>query len=463
MILETIKSDGLAHFSYLIGDDSAGVGAVIDPRRDVDIYLDLARQNNLNIAYIFETHIHADFVSGSCELAARTGATICVGAKGEVDFEHRPLQDGDEIELGQFTVQTLHTPGHTPEHLCFLIRGGTAAENPWGLFSGDTLFAGEVGRPDLLGKGTEEKLAHQLFDTLYNKLLSLPEEIILYPGHGEGSPCGASIGSRSTSTTGYEKRNNPLLSVEDQDEFVRQVMAALTPAPEYYPRMKQINAAGAKVLGILPHVKPMTPDEFEQAIGAEDAIVIDTREIEAFGGAHIADVLSLPARSSFPIWAGRILDPEQRLFFVLSDQAKLDEVVRHLLRVGYENFGGYLRQGMRSWFEAGKPFRRTHQMSIQELKERIDSGDPDLQVLDVRSDDEWEEDHIPTATHIHAPDLTRHLDRLDPQRAVAVYCGSGFRASIAASQLKRHGFTHVSNIPGSITAWKAADYPLEKG
>jgi hydroxyacylglutathione hydrolase len=463
MILETIKSEGLAHFSYLIGDDSAGIGAVIDPRRDVDLYLELAHQNNLHIACILETHIHADFVSGSRELAARTGATIGVGAEGEVDFEHRPLHDGDEIELGQFTLQVLHTPGHTPEHVCLLIRGGTAADQPWGLFSGDTLFAGEVGRPDLLGKGTEEKLARQLFDSLRNRLLTLPEDIILYPGHGEGSPCGASIGSRSTSTLGYEKRNNPILSVEDRDEFVRQVMATLTPAPEYYPRMKKINAAGPKVLGRLPHVKPMTADEFEQAIGAEDTVVVDTREIEAYGGAHIANALSIPVRSSFPIWAGRILQPEQQLFFVLPDQAKLDEVVRHLLRVGYENFGGYLRQGMRNWFEAGKPFRRTHQMSIQELKQRIESDSHALQVLDVRGDDEWEEGRIPTATHIHAPELTQHLDQLDRQRSVAVYCGSGYRASIAASLLERHGFTSVSNIPGSITAWKAAGYPLENG
>lgn len=463
MILEAIKSEGLAHYSYMVGDDSAGVAVVIDPRRDIDVYLDLAQKHSVRIVDILETHIHADFVSGSCELAAQTGATIHVGAEGEYGFDHHALQDGDEIEVGQYTLQAIHTPGHTPEHICYLIRGGTAAEKPWGLFSGDTLFAGEVGRPDLLGKGSEEKLARQLFHSLHDKILSLPGDIILYPGHGEGSPCGASIGSRATSTIGYEKRNNPLLQVDDEAEFVQKVMDSLSPAPEYYPRMKKINAAGPEILGDLPRVPALTADAFESARANKTSVVVDAREIEAYGGAHIENAINIALRSSFPIWAGRILQPKDSLLLLLPEDSRLEEAVRHLIRVGLDNIGGYLRQGMRSWFEAGKPIRHTYQMSIQELKTHVSAEKDSLQIVDVRDDGEWQEDRIPKAIHIFVPDLPEEADRLDREKPVAVYCGSGYRASIAASLLERQGFKEVSNIPGSITAWKQAGYPLETG
>ncbi|HEX6306005.1 MAG TPA: rhodanese-like domain-containing protein [Anaerolineales bacterium] len=472
MIFERVESDGLAHFSYLIGDEYAGVAAVIDPRRDVEVYLELAREKHARITYILETHIHADFVSGSRELAGRTGAPIGVGATAQVGFEHQPLADGDQIEVGRLSLQVLHTPGHTPEHVCFLVRGGAGAERPWGLFSGDSLFAGEVGRPDLLGEGTEEKLARQLFHTLNEIVLPVGDEVILYPAHGEGSPCGANIGDRDTSTIGYERQNNPLLSIEDEDEFVERVLAALEPAPSYYGRMKVTNTQGAPVLGLWPDLQPMDASDFREAMSQPDSVVIDTREIEGFGGAHIKGAINIPLREIFPIWAGRILDesfpiwagrmigPEARILLVLPDADRVDVVVGHLMRLGYERLRGYVRQGMRGWIEAGLPFERLPQMSVHELRARIQRGD-DLQVLDVRSDSEWQEGHIPTARHIYVPDLNENLDQIDRSRPVATYCGSGYRASIAASILEQNGFSQVYNVPGSMTAWKEAGYPLE--
>jgi hydroxyacylglutathione hydrolase len=435
--------------------------------------LDVARADRARITHILETHIHADFVSGSRELAVRTGAPIYVGAQGDYGFEHRPLMEDDVIELGQYRLRVLHTPGHTPEHVCYLVSGGVGAEAPWGLFSGDTLFAGEVGRPDLLGDGTEKQLVRQLYYSLHEKILPLGDEIVIYPAHGEGSPCGASIGDRQTSTIGYERHHNSLLQESSQATFVEQVLAALSPAPAYYSRMKQINAKGPHILGLWPHLQPLLPDEFQEKMAKSETVVVDTREIEAFGGAHIAGAINIGLRQSFPIWIGRILDetfpiwtgwmidPEHRILLVLPEEDKVSQAQRHLLRVGYENIGGYLRQGMRGWIEAGLPFERIPQMSVHKLKQQIDEKD-DLQVLDVRSNAEWQEGHIPTAEHIYVPNLRQELDRLDRDRPVATYCGSGYRSSIAASILQRNGFNQVRNIPGSMSAWKAAGYSLEK-
>jgi len=463
MIFETIKTEGLAHFSYFIGDQEAGLGAVIDPRRDIDIYLNLAWQNQVRISHILETHIHADFVSGSRELALATGAEIGVSAAGEYLFEHHSLREGDLLELGSLQLKVIHTPGHTPEHVCYLLSGGTGAETPWGLFSGDTLFAGEVGRPDLLGENTEEQLAHRLYHSLFKKLLPLGDEIIIYPAHGEGSPCGSQIGDRQTSTIGYERRYNPRLRARTEESFVAGVLDSLSPAPRYYSHVKQINACGPRVIGRLPHIPALTPEAFQQELDQPNTTIIDTREIEAFGGAHIDGALNIALREAFPIWAGWLLPPEERLLLVMADETDLDSIQRHLLRIDCKNLVGYLRQGMRGWIEAGRPFIQTDLLSVHELQEQVNRQPDALQLLDVRSDEEWQEGHIPTAQHRWLPALTENLAGLDPAKPTAVYCGSGYRSSMAASILQQKGFSRVYNIPGSMTAWKAAGYRLNNG
>lgn len=461
MILETIESEGLAHLSYVIGDDTAGVCAVIDPRRDIEVYLQLAQRHEAAITHVLETHVHADFVSGARELAVATGAAIYVSAAGEYSFTTQTLDEGDVVELGAIRLHVLRTPGHTPEHICFLVSGGKGASEPWGLFTGDTLFAGDVGRPDLLGEGTEEPLARQLYRTLRERVLPLGDELQMFPAHSQGSPCGGNIGARKSTTIGYERRRSPRLQAASEDDFVRAVLGSLPPAPTYYPRLKRLNAAGPPVLESRPYIQPMDPDEARKRASAGDAIVVDTREIEAFGGAHVPGAINLPLRAQFPIWAGWMLKPEQPILLVLSDPEDLSRVQRHLVRIGLDNMAGYVRHGMNGWIEAGLPFDRTHQMSVHELKARTGRSGNGLQLLDVRRDDEWENGHIPGARHVFAPYLTDHLAALDPHKPTATYCGTGYRASIAASVLQRLGFQEVYTVPGSMNAWKGAGYPLE--
>ena len=279
MILETIKSDGLAHLSYLLGNSGAGICTVIDPRRDIEVYLGLAQRHQLRITHVLETHIHADFVSGSRELAARTGATIYVGA-GDYGFEIEALKEGDTLSVGPFTLEVLHTPGHSPEHVCFVVRGGgKGAEEPWAVFTGDTLFASEVGPPHLATGKSEEALARDLYGSL-QKLLSLPETLEVYPAHGEGSPCGGSIGVRDRTTLGYEKAHNAKLQLNSEAKFTEQVLAELSPEPRYYPRMKRLNTQGPEPLGPRPHLSALSPDRVDDLRRREDVLLLDTREID---------------------------------------------------------------------------------------------------------------------------------------------------------------------------------------
>jgi len=462
MFLETVESKGLAQLSYVIGDETAGMCAVIDPRRDVDAYLEIARLNGVRITHILETHIHADFVSGSRELAARTGAPICTGASGDYGFEVAPLRDGDTLEVGALTLDVLHTPGHTPEHISLLAGGGKGAKQPWGLFTGDTLFAGEVGRPDLLGEGWGERLARMLYHSLFDRLLELPDGVIVYPGHGEGSPCGGDIGDRKTTAIGYERCHNPKLQAESEDEFVETVLSSLPPPPSYYARLKKVNAAGPEVLGNVPAIAQMDSGAFREEMETPGALVLDTQEINAFAGAHIGGALNIAYRvKEFTIWAGWMLDPGKRVLLVANPE-DAGPIATELFRIGLDNVAGCLSQGMRSWYEAGLPYSTSGRMSVQELKAAIDSGE-DLQVLDARRPDEWDTGRIPTAKHIYVPDIPRRLDELDRSRPVAVYCASGFRASIGASILLREGFEDMRVVMGSMSAWKAAGYPLEQG
>ena len=461
MLLETIESKGLAHLSYVLGDDDAGVCAVIDPRRDVSIYLDIARHNNCRITHIFETHIHADFVSGARELANQTGAQIVGGVSDDYSFDLHQAREGETFELGALTLKVLETPGHTPEHISLLVSGGKGATDAWGIFTGDTLFAGEVGRPDLLGAGSERELAGQLFHTLHDKLFKLGDEVEIYPAHGSGSPCGGSIGDRLTSTIGYERLHLPKAQIRDEDEFIEAVLAGLPPAPTYYPRMKKVNAAGATVLGCLRNIAPLDAAKFAHALHDENVRILDTREIEAFGGAHIPDALNIALRDEFPVWSGWMLRPDEKILLVLADEGDLDTVQRHLLRIGIENIAGFLRNGMRGWLEAGHPFETLPQMGVHDLHARLNDGQ-ELQLLDVRADDEWQSGHIKGAIHRFVPKLAQDDSALQKEAPIVVYCGSGYRASIAASVLQSHGFEQVYNVPGSIKAWKAAGFPLEK-
>ncbi|MEX2581809.1 MAG: MBL fold metallo-hydrolase [Gemmatimonadota bacterium] len=460
LVLEQVHTPGLAQLSYLVGDDAAGVGAVIDARRDIEVYVDLAAERGLRITHAIETHIHADFVSGAHELASRTGARIVGGASRDYRFDLHALSEGDEVELGAVTLRALHTPGHTPEHISLLLSTEQEGEHPFAVFTGDTLLNLAVGRPDLIGPEIEERLARSMYRSLREKLYPLGDGVQVLPGHTAGSACARSIGHRRSTTIGSERRSNPALQHEDEDEFVASVLTGLPEPPRHYARLKKVNAAGAPVRGRLPHVPPLSARELERRMSRRGALLLDIRPLLAFGGGHIPGALHIALDRYFPTWVGWMVDPDATLLLVADHLPDIRAATEHLFRLGFDRVEAFLHPGMKAWQDAALPLERTGEWSVHELNER--RADPDVLVLDVRSDPEWNEGHVPGARHIYVPHLEERLDELDRAKTIAAYCGSGYRSSIAASVLQRHGYERVATVPGSMKAWKAAGLPLDR-
>jgi len=460
LVFKTVQTPGIAELSYLVGDDDEGVAAVFDPRPDCDVYIELAREAGVAITHIFETHIHADLVSGSRELGALVeSAKIYNSSEGgaEYRFPREKVADGDRFTFGEVIVTARHTPGHTPEHMSYLIAEADHPDEPWGILTGDSLFVSSAGRPDLLGDKHTKRLAEQQFHTLRDFYLKLPDHVMIYPNHGAGSPCGADIGARLSSTIGYEKRFNKFLQLDDLTKFTDFAIKTAPPVPTYYPRMKKVNAEGPEVLGCLPRVAGLTPQLFRQAIEKNSGVLVDVRNILAFGGGHIAGALNIADSPILSIWAGWMLDPECPILLVLESDDDLEKVLRLFIRTGYTKFAGYLIGGMKAWDAAGFSLESIGQMSVHELNAKKSS----LQIVDVRGPGEWKKGHVPGARHIFLPELRKRMGELDRSKPTAVYCGSGYRAGIATSIMKPAGFEKLWNVPGSWEAWKAAKLPIE--
>lgn len=462
LIFKTIQTEGIAVLSYLVGDDATGTAAVFDPCADVDRYVELAREKKLAITHIFETHIHADLISGARELQHRTGckAEIYVSTEGgaKYDFPHKGIKDGDTFEIGSTVIETKHTPGHTPEHVSYLLFEKKHKDVPWGVLSGDSLFVNSAGRPDLLGDDQSEELAAKQFHTLNDFYLKLPDSVIIYPAHGHGSPCGADIGDRLSSTIGYERKFNEYLQFDDVESFTKHALDSAPPVPTYYPRMKKVNVKGPEVLENLPRLIGLPPKAFREAVQNKDNVLVDTRHMLSFGGGHIEGALNIGASPMLSLWAGWLLEPERSILLVVENEGALEEVLRYFIRTGYNKFAGYLVGGMGAWDSAGYNIARVGQMPVDEVKKRSS----ELQIVDVRSPQEWSSGHIPDAEYHFLPALEKEAKALDRSKPTAVYCASGYRASIGASILKRAGFDTVFNIPGSFGAWKSAGYPVSK-
>lgn len=454
---EQVLADGVAQCSYLLGDDGAGTAAVIDPRPDVGVYLEIARRHGLSITHVFETHIHADFLSGARELVDRLGgsARLCVSGEGgaKYGFEHERVRDGDAFHFGGIGITARFTPGHTPEHLSYLLYEPDR-EVPWGVLTGDSFFVDSVGRPDLMGDELTDELTEALFRTVRDFYMALDDGVIIYPCHGAGSECGPDIGDRMSSTIGYERRYNPYCRIDSLEAFSEAMKKDAPPVPTHYPRMKKVNSAGPQIIGNLPRVPALTPEAFAEATGGGDAQILDTRDMLAFGGGHIDGAINIGARPELSVWGGWLLDPDKPIWLVLEDDSAVSRVVRLLWRTGFTNFGGYLAGGMPAWQEEGRQMTKVEQLTVHELKD----ADGALQRLDVRKQEEWDAGHIPDAKHIFLGELLERLDELDPGRPYATYCASGYRASAAASLLLAHGFENVSNVPGSWKAWTSAGY-----
>ena len=459
---------GLAIASYMVGDERAKEVAVIDPTRDVDEYIEVAKREGLRITHVLETHVHADYVSGSMELKARLNGEPKVHASGMGGKQWTPpyadhvVKDGDQVNIGSVRLKAIHTPGHTPEHVTWALYDDTRSrEVPWLLFTGDFLFVGDVGRPDLLGEEARKELAHQLYGSVFKTLPPLPDYTEVFPGHGAGSLCGKAIGSRRSSTVGYERRFNPALRPLPEAQWTETLLKGMPLAPPYFRRMKKVNAEGPRLLGHnRPGQRRFTAREIHGRL-CEHCLVLDVRPKEAFAAAHVPGAINIPLGPNLPTWAGWVLPYDKQIVIVPSSPSDVPEVVTHLIRVGLDDVQGYMEDGMDAWENQGFEIGQLESVSVQSLGERLNglAGKRPF-VLDVRTESEWEAGHIEGARHLHGGVLKDRFPEVPKDRPVAVVCGSGYRGSIASSFLKSNGYAEVSNVLGGMSAWKAAGLPV---
>lgn len=463
MFVEQFYLEALGHASYLVGSEQTGEALLLDPRRDVADYFTAARRKGMRIAYALDTHGHNDYLSGLQEVVDRADVTLLGSAAGDLGYDHRSVKDGEQLEMGEVGIEVLHTPGHTPEHVSLLLYDRDQGNEPAILLSGGALLVGDLARPDLLGGPEEAKAAAREFcRTIQEKILPLPDHVEVFPTHVAGSLCGGSIGSRLSTTVGYERRTNAILAeVSSKEEFVTECIRLdnLPTAPPYWRRMRRQNMAGPARLGVLREPPALGPDDVER-LAADGALVLDVRQPEAFGGAHIPRALNVGLGSSFPTWAGTVLPEAARFVLVLDEPEDLWEATWHLLRIGYDLPVGWLAGGMLAWRTSGKDVENLPQMTVHELRERLDADE--TRVLDVRQPAEWESGHIPGARWITGGELPSRLGEVDGDGPLAVTCGSGYRSSVAASLLARHGRREVVNVAGGLAAWTNAGYPTTK-
>jgi hydroxyacylglutathione hydrolase len=442
----------LAHASYLIG--SGNEAAVVDPQRDVDIYIEDAKTHGMTIRHVIETHCHADFVSGHHELAARTGARIYFGSRAAAKFDFVPVHDGDEIAMQDTTLRFLETPGHTPESISILVFDREKSSTiPEAVLTGDAMFIGDVGRPDLLGsRMPATELAGMLYDSLHQKLLTLPDETKVFPAHGAGSMCGRNISSETSSTIGHQREFNYALQPMSRDAFVKMMTTDLPEAPSYFSRDAQINLEGPGLIDEFPEPLAFEP-EAVMKMQRGGHLILDTRTAANYGTGHIPGSLNIGLSGQFASWAGSLIQPDIPLIIVAEDLDSVREARTRLARVGIERVSGYLKGGLLAWHEAGLPLAKTEQISVDELRNRMDEKSIDM-IIDVRRMPEWNSTHIESAYHMPLNHLAQSALSLDRSAKIGVICAGGFRSSIASSVLEQLGFRNVSNVVGGMAAWK---------
>jgi len=458
MYFEQFYLGCLAHASYLLASD--GEAVVVDPQRDVDLYLKAAEEHGVKIRHIFETHLHADFVSGHKELAARTGATIYMGARAGATFPHVDVQDGFVLQIGQIHIKALETPGHTPESICLVITDEEKSSEPWAVLTGDTLFIGDVGRPDLSKTCTPPELAGMLYDSLNNKLLKLPDKVLVYPAHGAGSLCGRNMRAERFSTIGTERLMNYALQIKSRQEFVRQLTSNLPARPEYFLQDAEINRSGAPALSDLPNLQPLSAAEVMSLVN-EGVLALDVRRGEQFAAGHVPGSINIALSGQFASWAGTLLGLSARPVLIADSPEQLAEARMRLARVGIEDARGYLQGGIDGWKKAGLPTAEIRQITVETLNGRLQAGK--TSVLDVRREPEWQAGHVEGATWWPLDHFKVSPPEIDRTATIAVHCKSGYRSMIACSLLQRAGFQNVTNVTGGFDAWLKAKLPVEVG
>jgi hydroxyacylglutathione hydrolase len=455
MLFERIVSEGIAHNSYLIG--SEGVAAVIDPRRDCDIYLEIASRNELVITHIFETHRNEDYIIGSLELKARCGAEILHGSQMEFAYG-KPIKEGDRFTLGSLELSVLETPGHTEESISLVMRDAEVDGQPYMVFSGDTLFAGDIARTDFFGQERKEEMAEKIFSSIADKILPLGEGVILCPAHGAGSVCGEEIADHPITTLGYEKKTNPSLT-QGRKLFVSRRVTESPYFPPYFRQMESFNRDGAPILHRLPELHRLSIQEVNN-LRKSGCQIVDIRSPTSFGAGHIPGSISI-WREGLPLFLGWFLDYQKPIVIVDDFNLELDRVFRHFIRLGYDNVAGILSGGFPAWTKAAQDIGTVPTCSVEQLKDRLEKEKPFL--LDVRDIKNWREiGHIPGAHHIFVGELPHHLDEIPKKEPIIVYCDSGYKGSLATSILALHQYHTLTNVLGGMTAWNRAGFQNEK-
>ncbi len=457
MYVEQLYTNCLAEAAYYI--ESNGEAAIVDPIRETDVYIEMARSRGATIKYVFETHFHADFISGHIDLAAKTGAKIIYGPGAETNYKVYNAVDGELFKLGDISIRAIHTPGHTPESTSYLLYDESNQEHC--LFSGDTLFVGDVGRPDLLdGKMSKEELAGMMYDSLNKKIKTLPDEVIVYPAHGPGSSCGKNLGKETWSTIGHQKKTNYALREMSREEFIHEVTEGLVAPPAYFFSDARINKQGYESFEdvLKKNMVGLSAADVKRGIEA-GAVVLDTRDPGVFDDGFIPGSINIGLNGMFAIWAGTVLDIHSRLILVC-DPGKEEETVTRLARVGYENIAGYLKGGFQSWLDAGNKADRVTTISADSFAQKVKER---LPVLDVRKCSEAEAGHVKDAIIIPLAELKDNISSLDKNKPLFIHCAGGYRSMIAASMLKAAGFDQVYNVDKGWTAIKNTHVPVVTG
>ncbi len=454
MYFEQFYLGCLAHASYMLA--SEGEAVVIDPQRDVEIYLTAAAEHDLKIRHIFESHLHADFVSGHKELAERTGATIYIGPHGGARFTRTEAGDGFQLRVGNMRIDVLNTPGHTPESICLVVTDEEKSDQPWAVFTGDTLFIGDVGRPDLSQSHTPAELAGLLYDSLHNKLMKLPGDVLVFPAHGAGSLCGRNMRAERSSTIATERMTNYALQIGSREEFIRELTSKVPVRPDYFLQDAEINRDGAAPLSELKELKPLSPQALKSLLD-DGILALDVRPPSDFAKGHVSGSINIALSGQFASWGGSVLGLSSRPVLIADNDEQLSEARLRLARVGIEDARGFLDGGITGWEQAGMPVATLQEASVDQVNAWLRSGE--AQLLDVRREGEWKANHIEGAAWSPLDTLNSNLPTLAKDRRIAVHCKSGYRSAIACSVLQRAGFQNVVNVLGGIDAWQAASLP----
>lgn len=460
MYFKQITTPGLGCFSYAIGCPAAREMVIVDPKRDVQDYLDISREEGMKITHVIDTHVHADHVSGAHELRSRTGCDIMMYTTSPVAFKFTPLEEGKKLVIGNAGFEVLHTPGHTPDALSLLVTDFSRGNEPWIILTGDVLFVGDIGRPDLVGDARLDEQITNLYTSLYKKFGEFPDHLEVFPAHGAGSLCGRGMSSKPNSTLGFERRHNAMLSYASFEAFSLAMSQEFPARPKSFTHIIATNAAGANLLERCPVDLAMEPEQFEERMLA-GGIVVDVRDTAAYAGYHIPGSLNIGFEASLANWVGMVVEPNADLLLVVNSQADYERMCTELHRIGYDNILGYLKGGIQSWVYSGRPVNRLSIDSAQEVQNNLAQETP-LSLIDVRTLGEVSQGIIPGAISVPLSDILSGKFSLSEDEHHILYCASGYRSNIAASYLQQHGYWDVKALAGGFLAWNRAGYRVQK-